>query len=790
VAPVLESILLDNKRLGFIIMLNRFHSISSKVLVIFLAFLALSIGVLTVLAYQSSSKVLDAQASKSMESILVFRGDMLRERLEQLQTQADSIARIESLQMGAVSMRSGWGTVQKNSGDAKAELQRVFVTQNPYGANEREKLIKPENPSGFYYSTHEKTQTDMAVFLQGTPFSDVLFADPTGTIYYSFRKGPAFGENVSSGTWAQGGLGAAFAQAAENAKKAANDVAATSFSGLTIDAATNESGIYFGIPIVKFEAFKGVILFRVREDVFTQILAKGITAGSSEKPAIISADGKAIGLEGNKLVSLDAAPYAFHQAALATDAMTVAAIDRPDGEANAYARPFSFAGTKYLAVESILRSELNAGSISIAGTLALIGLCVLVVIGAATALFARRMFAPLTKLAGLTGDVAAGNLDAEIGNQDRKDEIGKMAQALGSFREKLIRQRELEASSDRTRQEAEETRRAHLAEREAEAATLQMVVRSLDDGLERLANGNLAHRIDAPFPDELESLRGNFNQALATLSETMHAIGGNSAAVRSGSEEMRVGADQLAERTERQAASITQTASAINTITEEVRHQIARAEQARKIAQDANMETVASGKVMSQTIAAMEAIQNSSIQINQIISVIDEIAFQTNLLALNAGVEAARAGDAGKGFAVVAQEVRQLAQRSAAAAKEISSLLKRSTDEVSTGVSLVEKAGHSLTGIGAHVQTINERIQEIMESTREEANTLIEINSAVSGLDAMTQQNAAMVEETTAAIHNLASEAGEMDGRLGQFVLDNVDTAKGWAQPSHLRRAG
>ena len=771
-------------------MLNRFHSISSKVLVIFLALLTLSIGVLTVLAYQSSSKVLDAQASKSMESVLTFRGDMLRERLEQLQTQADSIARIESLQMGAVSMRSGWATVQKTSGDAKAELQRVFVSQNPFRANEREKLIKPEKPSGFYYSTHEKTQTDMAVFLQGTPFSDVLFADPTGNIYYSFRKGPAFGENVSSGPWAQGGLGAAFAQGAENAKKAVNDVAATSFSGLTMDAATNEPGIYFGIPVVKFEAFKGVILFRVREDVFTQILAKGIIPGSSEKPAIISADGKAIGLDGNKLVSLDAAPYAFHQAALGSEAMTVASINRTDGEANAYARPFSFAGSKYLAVESILHSELNAGSISIAGTLAAIGLCVLVVMGAATAFFARRLFAPLTKLAGLTGDVAAGNLEAEIGNQNRKDEIGKMAQALGSFREKLIQQRELEASSARTRQEAEETRRAHLAERESEAATLQMVVRSLDDGLERLANGDLAHRIEAQFPNELESLRANFNQALSTLSETMHAIGGNSAAVRSGSEEMRVGADQLAERTERQAASITETASAINAITEEVRNQIARAEQARKIAQDANMETVASGKVMTQTIAAMEAIQTSSKQINQIVSVIDEIAFQTNLLALNAGVEAARAGDAGKGFAVVAQEVRQLAQRSASAAKEIASLLKRSTDEVSSGVSLVEKAGHSLTGIGAHVQSINERIHEIMESTREEASTLIEINSAVSGLDAMTQQNAAMVEETTAAIHNLASEAGEMDGRLGQFVLDNATSAKGWTQAPQLRRAG
>ncbi len=176
-------------------MLNRFHSISTKVLAIFLALMAISTGALTLLGYQSSSGVLEEQASKSMESILVFRGDMLQERLEQLKTQADSIAKIESLQMAVVSMRSGWATVQKNSGDAKAELQRVFVTENPFG--EKEKLIKPESPSGFYYSTHEKTQTDIGGYLQGTPFSDVLFIDPAGTVYYSYLKGSAFGETVT-----------------------------------------------------------------------------------------------------------------------------------------------------------------------------------------------------------------------------------------------------------------------------------------------------------------------------------------------------------------------------------------------------------------------------------------------------------------------------------------------------------------------------------------------------------------------------------------------------------------
>jgi methyl-accepting chemotaxis protein len=367
--------------------------------------------------------------------------------------------------------------------------------------------------------------------------------------------------------------------------------------------------------------------------------------------------------------------------------------------------------------------------------------------------------------------VADGKLDVEIGSQTRQDEIGTMAKALARFRQSLIESRELEAASAETRARAERDRQENLALREAEARTLQDVVQALDEGLDHLANGDLAYQIETRFPNELESLRVNFNEALATLSETMTAIGGNSMAVRSGSEEMRTGADDLAGRTERQAASITETANAIDAITQSVRVQIQRAEQAERIARDAKKETTGSSQIMRETIAAMEAIQSSSRQINTIISVIDDIAFQTNLLALNAGVEAARAGESGKGFAVVAMEVRELAQRSSSAAKEIASLLQKSTREVETGVSLVERAGVALTGIGSHVEAINGQINEIMESTREEADTLRQINTSVSELDSMTQQNAAMVEETTAAIHRLAAEAVEMDRQLGNFTL-------------------
>ncbi|KRB51680.1 chemotaxis protein [Rhizobium sp. Root708] len=771
-------------------MAQRFQSLSFKVIATFILLTALSIAVINGLAYFASSRISGEQALKAKESVLIFRGDMLREQLGQLENQANSIARIEALQMSITSLKSGWKTIEKSSGDPRVELKKVFITNNPNPADQREKLLKPDGPSGFYYSNHEKTQGEVARDLENTPFGDLLIADLEGNVLYSYKKNDDFAENLTSERWKPSGAGIAFAKAMANTAKATDDFAPAGFSGLHIDAARGASEIFFAVPIIKLGAAKGVMLFKVHEDVFTSILTKGIVAGSSAQAAIVSQDGSAVTVNADgKLAVLDTTPFSFVRDALASSAMTVDDFDRADGAARAYVRSVDYHDSRFLVVESMRLSEINAGSIEIATLLSMIAVGVLLVMAVATGIITKMLFSPLVRLAGITSAVADGKLDVEIESQNRGDEIGTMAKALARFRQSLVESRELEAASTETRTRAERDRQQHMAEREAEAKTLQDVVEAIDEGLHHLANGDLAYQIDRRFPSELEGLRVNFNQALAALSQTMTAIGGNSMAVRSGSEEMRTSADELAGRTERQAASITETANAIDAITQSVRVQIERAEQAERIARDAKRETSGSSQIMRDTIAAMEAIQGSSRQINSIISVIDSIAFQTNLLALNAGVEAARAGDAGKGFAVVAMEVRELAQRSSSAAKEISSLLQKSTREVEAGVSLVERAGEALTGIGSHVESINGQISEIMDSTREEADTLRQINAAVAELDSMTQQNAAMVEETTAAIHRLATEAVEMDRQLANFTLAS-GTHQHSAEVHVLRRHG
>ncbi|WP_037150106.1 methyl-accepting chemotaxis protein [Rhizobium freirei] len=752
-------------------MIQRFQSLSFKVIATFILLTALSIAVINVLAYFASNRISGEQALKATESILIFRGDMLRDQLDQLENQANSIARIEAIQMSITKLKSGWNSIGK-TGDARAELKKVFITNNPNQADQREKLMKPEAPSGFYYSNHETTQSEVARDLESTAFSDLLIADLDGNVLYSYKKNDDFAENLKADVWKSTGAGLAFAKAVENTAKATDNSAPTGFSGLRIDARNGKSAIFYAVPVVRLGAAKGIILFKVRDDIISSILTKGIVAGSTAQAAIISEDSSAIGVNADgQLVTLDVAPFTFAKDALSAKTMTVSDFDRADGLARAYVRGIDYKNSRFLIVESVRLSELNAGSLEIATLLTMIAFGVLAVMAAATWVITKPLFSPLARLARVTRDVADGNLDIEIGSQNRGDEIGTMAKALARFKQSLIESRELEAASNEMRVHAERDRQKHMAERETEAKTLQEVVQLIDDGLRHLASGNLAYQIETRFPTELEGLRINFNDALTALSETMTAIGGNSMAMRAGSEEMRTGADELADRTERQAASISETASAIDAITQSVRIQIERAEQAERIARDAKQETVGSSQIMRETIAAMEAIRASSRQINSIIAVIDSIAFQTNLLALNAGVEAARAGEAGKGFAVVAMEVRELAQRSSGAAKEITNLLQKSTHEVETGVSLVERAGVALTGIGGHVEAINGQISEIMETTSNEADTLRQINVAVSQLDAMTQQNAAMVEETTAAIHRLAAEAAEMDLQLTNFTL-------------------
>ena len=378
---------------------------------------------------------------------------------------------------------------------------------------------------------------------------------------------------------------------------------------------------------------------------------------------------------------------------------------------------------------------------------------------------------PIGKLADAMRRLADGDLKSQIPFAGRQDELGNMAAAVEVFRHAGVENQRLEAEAAETRRQQEEATESGSRRAAEEAHKLRFATQTLGEGLQRLAAGDLSVTISQPFAQEYDSLRIDFNSSIQQLGQTIRQISDIVQAMDNGTREIADGTNDLSRRTEQQAASLEETAAALDQITSNVGNAAKRTDEARTVAQSANENASVSASVVTNAENAMRRIEDSSQQISNIIGVIDEIAFQTNLLALNAGVEAARAGEAGKGFAVVAQEVRELAQRSANAAKEIKGLIHNSSQEVDSGVKLVRDTGVALKAIGEQVAQINLLMGEIATSSREQSTGLSEVNSAMNEMDQTTQQNAAMVEQSTAAASNLAQEAERLRDLVNHFKL-------------------
>ncbi|MHA7970020.1 methyl-accepting chemotaxis protein [Rhizobium sp. CAU 1783] len=414
----------------------------------------------------------------------------------------------------------------------------------------------------------------------------------------------------------------------------------------------------------------------------------------------------------------------------------------------------------------------------------------LLIVVAATAFAFIGIANPIKAITDSMKKLAGGDTDSEIPFAGRADEIGAMAAAVQIFREAAL-------DNIRMTREAEEQRRAgeeqrvvlqRRAEEEARRKLLE-ATSALAVGMKALAGGDLTYQINEAVSEDFIALRDDFNSAVSQLGSTLAAVAGATRTIDSGTREISAGAEDLSKRTEQQAASLEETAAALDEITVNVSNSTQRAEEAREIATRAKSSAMKSGQVVAEAVSAMSRIEDSSNQISNIISVIDEIAFQTNLLALNAGVEAARAGEAGKGFAVVAQEVRELAQRSANAAKEIKGLIQNSAGEVQNGVKLVRETGVSLKSIEDLILSINEHMNAIATSAREQSNGLGEVNTAVNQMDQVTQQNAAMVEESNAASASLAMESARLSDLISGFRLSGAMAAAASQPTQSARRA-
>lgn len=380
-----------------------------------------------------------------------------------------------------------------------------------------------------------------------------------------------------------------------------------------------------------------------------------------------------------------------------------------------------------------------------------LGMILMVVV---STLISRSMMTPLAALRDRMATMAEGDLAAEIPALHDKSEIGKMSAAVEGFRQGL----ELQAAMEEEQHRQDEER--------------QRVVGILSQRLASLADGDLTVRVDDALPAEFQQVANDFNAAVDRMSGAVHRIVEGVGSMHNETNALDEAANELGMRTETQAASLEETTAALTELSGSVKTSAEESRSAARRVEEAGSRTERGAAVVQKTIDAMKGIEESSMQISNITSLIDDIAFQTSLLALNAGVEAARAGEAGRGFAVVAGEVRALAAKSSDAAQEIAALINNASREVQTGVSLAQDSGTALTEINDLIASIMGIVNGLADSAREQSVSLSEITTAADQLDKVTQQNAAMFEESSAATQRLRDEAGLLAQDAQKFKLE------------------
>ncbi len=633
-----------------------------------------------------------------------------------------------------------------------AGLQAAYIADNPNPIGERHLLDQPPGAVPYHFQ-HGRLHPYLRQVWQTAGYDDVFIFNIDGDMMYSVTKEPDFATNFLTGPYADSGLAKALRAAVEGevgqvyfadfAPYAPSPVAAAGFVATPV--AAEDGGIM------------GVFAIQLPSEQIARIVNDPLGLGETGEIYVIGPDQR------TRSPSRFADRFGLYEpvdglaqvaAALAGEAGHVMSAHRQDGtEVFAMGQALAVFGQNWGLVAEIDRTEVNAPMIAARNKMVLVSL---IVAGAAVLigiLAARSFVQPLARVGQTMQLVADKQYDIDLADQHRRDEIGRLAQALLSFRDRL-------QASD-----------AAQMERDAEQATQKQVVERLSRALDHMARGDLTHRITQSFEGPYDQLRQDFNGAVDKLNATLGALRDSADEIRQRADGMSGAADDLSRRTESQAATLEQTAAALDEMTASVRSAASGAKEVSGVVHHARQDADASGPVVSRAVEAMHAIAGSSDEISKIIGVIDDIAFQTNLLALNAGVEAARAGEAGRGFAVVASEVRALAQRSSEAAKQIKALIGQSAEQVQGGVELVGKAGEVLTKIAGHINHISDLISDIASGAEEQSIGIGEINIGVTQLDKVTQQNAVMVEESTANSHALKGDAQSLAELVSRFAL-------------------
>jgi methyl-accepting chemotaxis protein len=787
----------------------------------------LSLACVGIGAYVVSSQTVVALTGAKLQSIAVERAQELQRAFE---TVRNDLVVTAASQTTATALRDfGTGWSQLDAGTQTATLQKAYITDNPNPAGKRQLYDNSDLAAGYAF-THNNYNPGFRRQMEIGGYGDIFLFDLSGNLIYSVAKNADFAENFASGgSMAATALGQTF-QAAAKLTKAGDivfkDVAPYAPNG------NLPSGFIATIILDSDGNPAGVLAFEMPQGVVDALLGSDNGLGQTGEAFFVGEDH----LLRNKLrfsTDSDVLKTSFDDPTL--DAVLSGKLPIASGETQFGGKtmldvvvPVSFDQTKWALVAGIDKDEALAPVVQMRDLMFGIAAAVLILAVLGGIVLSRSIARPISRLTAGMKALAAGDLNVEIGSGKRQDEVGEMAAAVEVFRANARRVAEMS-----------EDERASVERRQAERAQMmQALQRAFGEVVDAAVNGDFSHRVTAEFPDaELNSLarsvnnlvetverglnetgdvlsalahtdlthrmtgdyegafgrlRDDTNGVCETLADVVHSLKRTSRTLKTATSEMLSGANDLSERTTRQAATIEETSAAMETLANTVHENARRAETASTKARAVSQTATDGGAVMDRATDAMARITQSSGKISNIIGLIDDIAFQTNLLALNASVEAARAGEAGKGFAVVAVEVRRLAQSAAQASAEVKGLIEQSGAEVSGGSKLVAEAASKLVDMLEAARESSALIESIAGANREQAASIEEVTAAVRQLDEMTQHNAALVEQTNAAIEQTEAEAAKLDEVVGIFRVAGEATSPATATPASAsnRKAG
>jgi methyl-accepting chemotaxis protein len=762
-------------------------------------------------SYVIGSATVDHMTQRQIQTVATERGNQFTTYLDGLKNDLLNSAVADSVQTSVRDFTIGWGqyATKKPPLDAVAELRTAYIESNPNPAGARHLLdVNPASARSNWDFLHSKVHPNFRKQTEMRGYADLFLFDKEGNLIYSVMKNDDFTANFASGPYAESGLGKVFREAIGFAEPGQ-----VAFADLAPYAAAGDRPASFMATTVFDPRGKVIGVMAVQMPVagINQMMQNKDNLGETGESFFVGADhllrsDSSFSAADDTLTTVY--DNAVVDAALAGQTAYGVTTDYRGERMLATAVPVEFGGARFAMVTTISEAEAFAPVVEMRNMMLAIGAALLGVAAIAGFWFSRTITRPISRLTATMGALAEGQLDTEVKGTERADELGAMARAVEVFKLSALKVDELtegeRIAAEQRRAERVEmmqdlqrafgavvdaaiagdfTQRVEASFPDAElnglARSVNTLVETVDRGvgetgrvLSALAQTDLTHRVAGDYEGAFRQLKDDTNAVAEKLGDIVQQLRGTSRTLRTATGEILSGANDLSERTTRQAATIEETSATMEQLASAVIASAQKAQDASQAAESVTRTAEQSGQVMQQATEAMDRITQSSSKISNIIGMIDDIAFQTNLLALNASVEAARAGEAGKGFAVVAVEVRRLAQSAAEASSDVKKLIEQSGTEVAGGSRLVAEAAAKLETMLAAARSSNSLMEGIARDSRSQAAAIEEVSSAVRQMDEMTQHNAALVEETNAAIEQTEAQTVELDRIVEVFRMD------------------